>query len=81
MGRIGNQAHRVNLCRWAKPGRKSASGRLQLFAFSWQDLAVLLNGDVRKLQRLAKLGAFDPRDLASIAAYWHVTTCAATAAQ
>lgn len=81
----GNRPHRVNLCRWAKPPsgkdgyRGTAGGRLALFAFSWADLQALTGLEPRKLQRMARVGKFDPRDLESVANLWHGLTCAAVA--
>lgn len=69
MGGTGNRSHRVNLCRWARPGG-AREGRLKLFAFGWLDLSMLLAVDVRKVQRMARSGVFDPLDLASVAAFW-----------
>jgi hypothetical protein len=60
------RAHRVILCRHAKPRRKREGGRVALFAFSWADLAVLFGLKVPTVQKLAKAGAFDPADLESI---------------
>ena len=66
--------HQVTLCRWAAPrrgrSRPGRGGRLQLFAFSWRDLAQLLDLKVRTVQKLAKAGALDPTDLESIVVQW-----------
>lgn len=43
---------------------------MQLFAYSWQDVSVLLGMEPRKAQRLAREGKFDPRDLESLARFW-----------
>lgn len=78
MAKPGNRPHRVTLCRWAKPNsgvrdestREGVGGSVRLFAFSWQDLAVLLGVKSETAQKLAADGAFDPQDLESIAAFW-----------
>lgn len=75
---MSNRPHRVILCRHAKPpsgrdeatNRGTAGGRLQLFAFSWADVGVLLDLQPETARKLARAGRFDPTDLASIAAYW-----------
>lgn len=67
VGRSGrNKAHRVKLCRWARPGGKSG-GRLALFAFSYLDLAKLFELEVPTVQKLVKRGRLDVLDLRSIA--------------
>ena len=70
MRRVGrskrNKPHRVNLCRFAKPGRKGDGGRVALFAFSFRDVAEVLGLKVPTVQKLAKKGAFSMTDLESI---------------
>lgn len=75
---MANRARRVNLCRWADRGSgvapggnfRGVGGRGTLFAFGWEDLAVLLGLQAPEVKKLAKSGAFDPQDLESIAAFW-----------
>lgn len=70
MRRIGrsrrNKAHRVTLCRYARPQRKGDGGRVALFAFGFRDVAELLGLRVPTVQKLAKRGALDMTDLRSI---------------
>lgn len=78
--RQGKPPHRVTLCRWAVPkqgvvvddrgNKRGKGGRLALFAFSWRDLAKLLDLEVPTVQKLAKKRAFDVTDLKSIAEFW-----------
>lgn len=52
-------------------GKRRGTGRSgQLFAFGWRDVAALLGVKVDTAQKMAAGGRFDPRDLASIAAFW-----------
>lgn len=70
----------MNLCRWADKGRgrglapgsatRGVGGRGTLFAFGWEDLAVLFGLQAAEVKKLAKAGAFDPQDLESIVASW-----------
>lgn len=74
MKRVGrskrNKPHRVTLCRFAKPGRKGAGGRVALFAFSFRDVAAVLDLQVATVQKLAKKGAFQMTDLESLFLYF-----------
>jgi hypothetical protein len=74
MRRVGrskrNKPHRVTLCRFAKPGRKGEGGRVALFAFSFRDVAELLDLKVATVQKLAKKGVFSMDDLESLFSYF-----------
>lgn len=70
-----NRLHRVTLCRYAPEGRRAAGqrsggGRRKLWAFSYNDLAAWLKLKPDTVRRVIRAQGFDPRDLASIGAYW-----------
>lgn len=78
--RRGNKLRRVSLCVHSElpdssRTRRGKFGRRQLFAFSWQDLAVLFDRAPRTLQKLARKQAFNPRDLTSIVRFFTSRGC------
>lgn len=82
----GSPLHRVTLCRYASPekrtmtdenGRPIGGGRRKLWAFSYGDLSVLFDLPAVKVRAAVRAGKVDPRDLDSVADYWHRSTCQA----
>lgn len=78
--RPGNRTHRVILCVHASPEKRTkrgtrgvGGGQRRLWAFSFLDLAKLLDVKPRTVHALVRDGKFDPRDLASIVAYYDLS--------